>query len=152
MKNKIEGGKLVAEHMLRAEQVVADALAESTAFKFALIAAQSQFSLQPAIFASLIASVEASEVAILHAQRNQKRAHIKVLRIRSDERLADESFGCDKSCFPAAMGADRPPSLTKGYGAVHAPSWHSSLASSSSYSPSAATASGEAEHRSGLQA
>jgi hypothetical protein len=152
MQEKIEGGKLVAEHMLRAEEIVALALAETTAFKLALVAAQSKFTLQPAIFDKLISNVEVSEVAILQAQRSQKRAHLGVLRIRADEGMDDLPFGCDKSCFPASFGRTSSSSLTADQGGVHVLPWLSSSDSNSSFLPPVAMRSGEAEHRSGLQA
>ncbi len=152
MLTKIEGGRLVAEHMLRVEEVVAQALAETTAFKLALVAAHSSFSLQPAVFEKLIANVEASEVAILQAQRSQKRAHLNVLKIRADEGMSDDPFGCDKSCFPANFGRASASILTKSQSGVHVFPWLSSSDSSSSCLPPAAMPSGEAEPRSGLQA
>ncbi len=152
MEKKIEGGKLVAEHMLRAEEVVAQALAETTAFKLALVAAQSHFLLQPAVFEKLVANVEASEVAILQAQRSQKRAHINVLKIRADEGMSEEPFGCDKSCFPANLGRASASGLTISDAGVHMAPWPSSSVSSSSCLPPAAMPSGEAAPRSGLRA
>ena len=151
MQNKIEAGRNVADHLLRAERVLDEALAETTALKLALVSAQGTFQLAPAVFEKLVANVEAAEIALHHGQRHQKRAHLNLLRLKADEGLDPVPFGCDKPTL-GITGGDASLSLTPDEADGPLATWVSSSASSSFSLPPAAMPFGEAGLRSGLPA
>lgn len=154
--NKIDAGRLLVGPLLAGEDALEKALAELTALDLALVAAQRTFALQPAAFEALVAETGKARAALIAARRSQRRVHVGILRIRADEGMEEDPFGCDRSCFPAtgarAQADDGTPILTAGRADDRVAPWHSSSAFSSSWWASAATPSGGAERRSGSPA
>jgi hypothetical protein len=103
MQNKIEAGRRVAARLLPGEDCLDQTLAAVRALESEIVAAQAQVGVPPATYEAVLGEVRATQAALKAARRNMRRVHVNVLRIRADEGMGEEEFGCTRVCLEQAQ-------------------------------------------------
>jgi hypothetical protein len=105
MQKKIEAGRRVAARLLPGEDSLDQTLAAVTELEAAIVEAQGQVRVAPATYEAILSEVRATQAALKAARRNMRRVHVNVLRIRADERMEEEEFGCTRVCLEQSQPA-----------------------------------------------
>jgi hypothetical protein len=103
MKNKIAAGRRVAARLLPGEDSLDQTLATVHALEGEIIAAQAEMGVAPATYQAILGEVRATQAALKAARRNMRRVHVNVLRVRAEERMEEEEFGCTRVCLEQAQ-------------------------------------------------
>jgi hypothetical protein len=105
MQKKIEAGRRVAARLLPGEDSLEHTLAAIAELEQAIAEAQGDIGVAPATYETLLSDVAATRNALRAARRNLRRLHVHVLRVRADERMEEEEFGCTRVCLEQGQPA-----------------------------------------------